>query len=214
MYPSRVGHVTLAAHPNILRGDSSTVSVLAWNSRRIRRVVRFSLGCRACSLLHLSVTHRHIPLTSSPSLFISGHLFQILIPSSPCLPCFFEWEFGDYEEDLPTTILGGADENVCDKRDLYGISCLWWLAGLRSTCDDTGTGACSSWSLSPSTYKLFEGRNDWWKFAEPSDRSTSLVHRVPVIAPNQRRTHQFTLPWRINSECTTFREGAHDRSRE
>ena len=34
----------MAAHPNILRGESSTVSVLAWNSRKIRRVVRSSLG--------------------------------------------------------------------------------------------------------------------------------------------------------------------------
>ena len=38
------GHVIMAAHPNILRGESSTVSVLAWNSRKIRRVVRSSLG--------------------------------------------------------------------------------------------------------------------------------------------------------------------------
>ena len=29
---STSGHVIMAAHPNILRGESSTVSVLAWNS--------------------------------------------------------------------------------------------------------------------------------------------------------------------------------------
>ena len=41
---STIGHVIMAAHPNILHGESSTVSVLAWNSRKIRRVVRSSLG--------------------------------------------------------------------------------------------------------------------------------------------------------------------------
>ena len=61
--------------------------------------------------------------------------------------------------------------------------------------------------MSPSTYKLFEGRGVWWRFAELSGRPTSLVYRVPVIAPNQRRTHQFTLPGRINSEFTAFRGG-------
>ena len=47
---STSGHVIMAAHPNILRGESSTVSVLAWNSRKIRRVVRSSPGteCAAC----------------------------------------------------------------------------------------------------------------------------------------------------------------------
>ena len=49
-------------------------------------------------------------------------------------------EFGDYEEDLPTAILSSSDKNV---DDLYGISCRWRLAGLRSTWDDTRTGACS-----------------------------------------------------------------------
>ena len=39
---SASGHVIMTAHPNILRGESSTVSVLAWNSRKIRRVVRSS----------------------------------------------------------------------------------------------------------------------------------------------------------------------------
>ena len=34
----------MAAHPNILRGEFSKVSVLAWNSRQIRRVGRSSLG--------------------------------------------------------------------------------------------------------------------------------------------------------------------------
>ena len=41
---SASGHVIMAAHPNILHGVSSTVSVLAWNSRKIRRLVRSSLG--------------------------------------------------------------------------------------------------------------------------------------------------------------------------
>ena len=36
-------HVIMAPHPNILRGESSTISMLAWNSRKIRRVARSSL---------------------------------------------------------------------------------------------------------------------------------------------------------------------------
>ena len=32
------------------------------------------------------------------------------------------------------------------------------------------------------------------RFAEHSDRPTSLVYRVPVTAPNHKRTHQVTLP--------------------
>ena len=59
-------------------------------------------------------------------------------------------------------------------------------------------------SVSPSTYKLFEGRGVWWRSAELSDRPTSSVYRVPVIA-KKKRTHQFTLPGRINSEFTAFR---------
>ena len=39
----------IAAHPNILRGESSTVSVLAWNSRETRRVVRRSLGAECAA---------------------------------------------------------------------------------------------------------------------------------------------------------------------
>ena len=39
----------MAAHPNILRGESSTVSVLAWNSRNIRRVVRGSVGAECAA---------------------------------------------------------------------------------------------------------------------------------------------------------------------
>ena len=38
------GHVIMAAYPNIMHGESSTVPVLAWNSRKIRRVVRSSFG--------------------------------------------------------------------------------------------------------------------------------------------------------------------------
>ena len=46
-------------------------------------------------------------------------------------------EFGDYEEDLPTAILGGADEswNADDKRDLHCISRREWLAGFRPRHD-------------------------------------------------------------------------------
>ena len=40
---STSGHVIMAVHSNTLRGESSTVSVLAWNSRKIRRVLRSSL---------------------------------------------------------------------------------------------------------------------------------------------------------------------------
>ena len=39
----------MAAHPNILRGESFTVSVLAWNSRKRRRVVRSSLGAECAA---------------------------------------------------------------------------------------------------------------------------------------------------------------------
>ena len=46
---STSGHVIMAAHSNILRGESSTVSVLAWNSRKIRRVVRSSLGAECAA---------------------------------------------------------------------------------------------------------------------------------------------------------------------
>ena len=44
-------HVIMTAHPNILYGESSNVSVLAWNSRKIRRVVRsfFKAECAAFS---------------------------------------------------------------------------------------------------------------------------------------------------------------------
>ena len=56
-----------------------------------------------------------------------------------------------------------------------------------------------------STYKLTVERGACWRFAELSDRPTSLVCRVPVIALNQRRTHLFTLPGQTNSEFTDFR---------
>ena len=46
---STSGHVIMAAHPNILRGESSTVSVLAWNSRKIRQVLRSSLGAKCAA---------------------------------------------------------------------------------------------------------------------------------------------------------------------
>ena len=57
---STSGNVIMAAHPNILRGESSTVSVLAWNSRKMRRVVRSSLGPECASILHSSGTHGHV----------------------------------------------------------------------------------------------------------------------------------------------------------
>ena len=46
----------MAAHPNILRGESSTVSVLAWHSRKIRRVVRSSLGAE-CAAFSTGLEH-------------------------------------------------------------------------------------------------------------------------------------------------------------
>ena len=46
----------MAAHPNILCGESSTVSVLAWNSRKIRRVVRSSLGAE-CTAFSTGLEH-------------------------------------------------------------------------------------------------------------------------------------------------------------
>ena len=41
---STSGHVIMAVHPNILNGEASTVSLLAWNLRKIRRVARSFLG--------------------------------------------------------------------------------------------------------------------------------------------------------------------------
>ena len=70
-----------------------------------------------------------------------------------------------------------------------------------------GRRTCSNGSVSLSTYKLFEERSVWLRFAELSDRPISLVYRVPVTAPNQSRTHKFTLPRRKNSEYTAFRGG-------
>ena len=46
----------MAAHPNILRGESSTVSVLAQNSRKIRRVVISSLGAE-CAAFSTGLEH-------------------------------------------------------------------------------------------------------------------------------------------------------------
>ena len=53
---STSGHVVMAAHPNILYGESSTVSVLAWNSRKIRRVVGSSLGAE-CAAFSTGLEH-------------------------------------------------------------------------------------------------------------------------------------------------------------
>ena len=57
--PSTSGHVIMAAHPNILRGESSTVSVLAWNARRVRRVVRSSLGAE-CAAFSTGLEHADV----------------------------------------------------------------------------------------------------------------------------------------------------------
>ena len=53
---STCGRVIMAADPNILRGESSSVSVLAWNSRKIRRVVRSSLGAE-CAAFSTGLEH-------------------------------------------------------------------------------------------------------------------------------------------------------------
>ena len=53
---STSGHVIMAAHPNILRGESSTASVLAWNSRKIRQVVTSSLGAE-CAAFSTGLEH-------------------------------------------------------------------------------------------------------------------------------------------------------------
>ena len=53
---STSGHVIMAAQPIILRGESSTVSVLAWNSREIRRVMRSSLGAE-CAAFSTCLEH-------------------------------------------------------------------------------------------------------------------------------------------------------------
>ena len=60
-----LSHVIMAAHPDILRGESSIVSVLAWNSRKIRRVVRGSLGAECAAF--------------------STDIFQVLYPSDRSL---------------------------------------------------------------------------------------------------------------------------------
>ena len=85
----------------------------------------------------------------------------------------------------------------------------WVLLGAiyADHSDKNGRRTRSNTSASPSTYKLFEERGVWLRFAELSDRPISLVCRAPVTAPNQRRTHQFALPGRINSEFTAFRGG-------
>ena len=49
--PSTSGHVIMAAHTNILRFE-----VLAWNSRKIRRVVRSSLGAE-CAAFSTGLEH-------------------------------------------------------------------------------------------------------------------------------------------------------------
>ena len=53
---STSGHLILAAHPNILRGENFPVSVLGWNSRKIRRKVRSSLGVE-CAAMSTGLEH-------------------------------------------------------------------------------------------------------------------------------------------------------------
>ena len=53
---STSGHVIMAAHPNILHSESSSVSVLAWNSHKVRRVVRSSLGAE-CAAFSTGLDH-------------------------------------------------------------------------------------------------------------------------------------------------------------
>ena len=138
---------------------------------------------------------------------------------------------GDYEAGLQTAILGVADEswNVDDRGNLYCRSRREWLAGSRCTCDDFQDHAEYSDTVRKGAGHVqmdqcrlqrtnFSKRSVWLRFAELSDRPISLVCRVPVTAPNQRRTHQFTLPRRINSEFTAFRGGkdlcSHPSTRE
>ena len=79
-----------------------------------------------------------------------------------------------------------------------------WILVFRNTCDDERTGACSSGTMLLSTYKLSVERGACWRIAELSDRSTSLVCRVPVICLNQRRTHLCTPPGQTTSEFNRF----------
>ena len=67
-------HVIMAAHPNILNGESSTVSVLAWNSRKIRRVVRSSLGAE-CAAFSTSLEHTDMFRVLYGEL--CGHLYDL-----------------------------------------------------------------------------------------------------------------------------------------
>lgn len=53
---STSGHLILAAHPNILRGENVPISVLGWNSRKIRRKVRSSLGAE-CAAMSTGLEH-------------------------------------------------------------------------------------------------------------------------------------------------------------
>ena len=53
---STSGHLILTAHPNILRGENVPVSLLGWNSRKIRRKVRSSLGAE-CAAMSTGLEH-------------------------------------------------------------------------------------------------------------------------------------------------------------
>ena len=53
---STSGHIILAAHPNILRGENVPVSVLGWNSHKIRRKVRSPLGAE-CAAMSTGLGH-------------------------------------------------------------------------------------------------------------------------------------------------------------
>ena len=114
---STSGHVIMAAHPNILRGESSTVSVLAWNSRKIRRVVRSSLGAVAleifarkvwtehphtanfsCTFTHFILAHLHLHgsrcrttcLHKRALIHMSSRVWLFVV--SPCIDLFFSFE--------------------------------------------------------------------------------------------------------------------------
>ena len=88
---STSGHVVMAAHPDILLGESSTVSLLACNSRKIRRVVsvplepsvqhspRFVRSCRVRNTSPSDVRERlQEPGRCSPSLQLHPALHRAL----------------------------------------------------------------------------------------------------------------------------------------
>ena len=71
---STSGHLVLAAHPNVLKGEVSPVSVLGWCSRKIRRKVRGSLGAEAAAM---STGLEHTDLLRVIYAEISGDLVDL-----------------------------------------------------------------------------------------------------------------------------------------